>query len=64
MQQETHRGNVPLTGTVVAHSNATREIREPGYTWRRAKSWTMTDLDLDSLQMDQRIGLGEKSGTC
>ena len=45
------------TGRVI-----TREIGEPGDTWRRGKTWAVRDPDPDSLRSDWKLGLCERLG--
>ena len=40
----------------------TREIGEPGDTWRREKSWAVRDPDPDSIQSGWKVGLCERLG--
>ena len=41
-----------------------REIGELGDTWRREKSWAITEPDLDNLQSGWKVGLFDRSGAC
>ena len=51
-------------GTVVTSWDSSREIGEPGDTWRREKTWAMMDPDPDGLWSGQRVGMCEKLGAC
>ena len=58
------QGQCAPTGNVDTGWVITREIEDPGDTWRRGKSWAMTDPDLDSLQCGWKVGLCERRGAC
>ena len=58
------QGQCSSAETVDAGWVITREIGEPGDTWRRETSWAVTDTDTDSLQSGWKVGLSERLGAC
>ena len=58
------QGRCAPTETVDTGWVITREIGEPGDTWRMEKSWTVMDPDPDGLPSGWKVGLCESLGAC
>ena len=52
------------TETVDGSWVITREIGEPGDTWRTEKSWAVMGSDPESLRSVWKVGLCERPGAC
>ena len=58
------QGQYSPAETVDAGWVITREIGEPGDTWRTEKSWAVMGSDPESLRSVWKVGLCERPGAC